>query len=270
MTVVELASYAAVMDLLLQIARCPNVQACLGSRDRVHDCTEIVLSQGSETLAEHQVPEPWSGHLEEALLLFLSSNPSIDASEDNPGDYPRWSWPDHWIADFFANRFGRGRKPWVRDGLYPLRQDGTHYKEWVRFWAAVRRRAVELLMRDDVRPGLDYALSEVVHCKSFNEVGVGRALEECANRYLGGVVCQAGAQVVVTLGRFAGDALRRTFQIPQDAAVHGPIQVGDRRRYFAFLPHPNARRPRSFAKCLSSEDLRRLQEFLRTGGKGAA
>jgi hypothetical protein len=52
-----------------------------------------------------QVPEPWSGELEHALILILSSNPSISTAEI----YPRWEWPDEEIADFFGRRFGGGR-----------------------------------------------------------------------------------------------------------------------------------------------------------------
>ena len=52
-----------------------------------------------------QVPEPWSGNLEHAPILFLSSNPSISTAEL----YPRWEWPDEEIADFFGRRFGGGQ-----------------------------------------------------------------------------------------------------------------------------------------------------------------
>jgi hypothetical protein len=38
----------------------------------------------------------------------------------------------------------------------------------------VRQRAIELLQRD-VRPGVDYALTEIVHCKSKSENGVAEA-----------------------------------------------------------------------------------------------
>ncbi|WP_196524075.1 hypothetical protein [Nostoc commune] len=35
----------------------------------------------------------------------------------------------------------------------------------------VRQRAIELLERD-VIPGIDYAITEIVHCKSENEIGL--------------------------------------------------------------------------------------------------
>jgi hypothetical protein len=34
---------------------------------------------------------------------------------------------------------------WVTDGKFSLAQDGIRSRHWVRFWAAIRRRAAELL-----------------------------------------------------------------------------------------------------------------------------
>ncbi|CCF84227.1 uracil-DNA glycosylase family protein [Nitrolancea hollandica] len=246
------------VDVLLEIVRCPNVRYCLANPDSGHPCAGIVLDQRSKTLEEYQVPEPWSGRLEQAPILFLSSNPSISMEEE----YPRWSWSDDLITDFFTNRFGDGRKPWVRDGRYSLLRDGTHSGA-VGFWSAVRQRARELLGVDNVRPGEDYALSEVVHCKSRQEQGVAAARDECAGRYLQRIIAQAGAKVVVCLGKTAAQAVRGAFGVPEDGRIAGPIQVGHRLRYFAFLPHPNARGvPKTFAKCLPGEELGQLQAFL--------
>ncbi len=195
--------------LLLEIARCPNVLSCLDNRQQEHPCREIVLSQGSPSLSEHHMPEPWSGDLERAPILFLASNPSIGDSRD---DYPTWSRARELTSDFFTNRYGGGRKQWAKDGLLPRRRDGTHYDrtEWVRFWASVRNRVGELIGRV-ATPGVDYVLSEVVHCKSVAEEGVWAALDECADRYLRRVVEHAAARVVVCLGGRADYAVRREF-----------------------------------------------------------
>ncbi len=225
--------------------------------DQEHPCREVVLTQRSTSVAEHQLPEPWSGHLEQAPILFLASNPSIAQEEE----YPLGSWPDELVADFFRNRFGGGRKQWTRDERYTLRRDGTHYRRGVQFWASVRYRAGELLGRV-ATPGVDYVLSEVVHCKSVAEKGVWEALDECAGRYLRRVVEHAVARVVVGLGGRADYAVRRQFRLPEGKAVCGPVRVGRRDRYFTFLPHPNARKPRTFEKCLPPKELRRLREVL--------
>jgi hypothetical protein len=105
------------MDLLLEIARCPNFRACLANPEAEHACGEIVRSQNVKGRKDFQVPEPWSGHLETAPILFLSSNPSISEDEQ----YPRLGWGDELIRDFFENRFGEGKQPWITEGRYYLR-----------------------------------------------------------------------------------------------------------------------------------------------------
>lgn len=245
-------------DLLLAIARCPGFEMCLHSPHPDLPCSKIVLSQPFTEVDQYQLPEPWSGHLKRAPILFLGSNPAIGRTEK----YPRWDWPNDRIADFYANRFGGGGRPWTRQGRCLL-QDGTHKRQWVRYWAAIRKRAGELLGRP-AEPGLDYATSEVVHCKSLKEQGVREALEECTGRYLRPLLHLAAAKVVVCLGAVAAAAIRREFKVDGDDGLHGPVRVGDIERYFAFLPHPNARESRTFSKCLPEEQLLGLREWLRT------
>src|SRR2546427_741399 len=100
----------ASMDLLRQITRCPNIQRWIASPQDSNPCSRIISVQDPKhvmSLACHQVPEPWSGDLKHAPILFLSSNPSIDEKEE----YPLWSWDDEKIEDFFTNRFSQ----WIED-----------------------------------------------------------------------------------------------------------------------------------------------------------
>ena len=256
------------MDLLREISRCPIVAHCLGHPGTDHPCAEIVRSQGADSTADHQVPEPWSGHLDRAPILFLSSNPSISDEED----YPRAEWTNPEIADFFDNRFGGGRRPWIKDGVYGLDRHGRHGRRGTQFWIAVRSRAAELTGRPTaaVVPGEDYALSEVVHCKSRAERGVASALATCVDRYLEAVVSASAARVIVCLGEFAAGAVRRRFGIGADVLVQGPITVGRAPRYFAFLPHPASWKKKTFTSCLPPEDVRRLRGFLEAQGAGTA
>ncbi len=148
-----------VNKLLREIARCPNVSQCFERNGSVNPCGNIVRSQGIKNLASHQLPEPWSGRLDGAPILFLSSNPSIESPGEETEEYPRWSWANADIEDFFTNRFGGGRKNWIAGGVRFLRADGSYSPRAVRFWAFVRQRSIELLQRE-VEPGVDYALSE--------------------------------------------------------------------------------------------------------------
>lgn len=245
------------MTLLHEIARCPVVELCLQNPSEKHPCHKIVLSQSSSSLGTHQVPEPWSGHIEQAPILFLSSNPSISVAEE----YPRWLWSDEAVEDYFANRFGGGSKTWISQGTRSLQRDGT-YRQSVAFWAAVRQRAIELVERDVV-PGIDYALTEIVHCKSQGERGVAEAQEHCVPRYLQRVLELAGAKVVVVLGARAKEAMQKIFSIPKDTNVCGPMKIGKYVRLITFLPHPSAYTKKSFVKCLSPDELQKLRSLLK-------
>ena len=251
-----------VSKLLLEIARCPNLRQCLDGNGGHTPCGKIVRSQGVKTLASHQLPEPWSGRLEQAPILFLASNPSIEKQGEETEQYPRWSWENADIEDYFTNRFGGGRKNWIKDGVRFLRVDGSYPTRPVSFWAFVRKRSIELLQHE-VKPGVDYALSEVVHCKSREEFGVPEALQECTKRYLTRVIASSGAKVIVVLGDIAKKAIANSLDIPVGSNFHGPLQLGNRERLVTFLPHSNARVRRKFETCLSSGDLSRLRSALK-------
>ncbi len=245
------------MDWLHEITHCPIVQQWFTDHNSTNPCANVISSQGVQSLEHFQVPEPWSGDIEHAPILFLSSNPSFE--ENRSEEYPQWS--DEWTADFFRHRFGGGRKQWIdEDGVRSLQWDGSRGKA-VPFWREVRSRARELFERD-VRPGVDYALTEVVHCKSKGQEGVKEALRECARRYLQPVVALSGAKVVVVLGKHAEKAVRDEFRL-SSGSTFGPLQIGKHQRYIVFLPHPNAHSYRSFEKCIDGKKLQELRVFLR-------
>lgn len=227
-----------VLALLLQIARCPNLG--LGS------CANIAAVQ--DGFAERQVPEPWNGDLAHAPILFVSSNPSISEVEDYPTD----RWNDDAVVEFFESRYGR----WMADGTKGLRKDGTRGKANP-FLSSIKKTADRLLERPPV-PGIDYAVTEVVHCKSKAEIGVPEALGECTRRYLGPILDAAGARVVVVLGDRANSALGA-----RAIGVHGPVDAGGRSRLLLVLPHPNARRERRVDRILPPSELERVRGALR-------
>jgi hypothetical protein len=129
-------------------------------------CHTVVSLQAGKSF---QVPEPWSGHIDIAPLLFVSSNPAIDELEV----YPDESWEVGKAIDFFPRRF-TSEDGWVIDGR-ALQQSGARGRG-VSFWGHARNRAREIFQRE-VAPGVDFALTEVVHCKSLKERGVAMALD---------------------------------------------------------------------------------------------
>lgn len=240
-------------ELLFQIARCPIVHAAFHSQSG-HPCRKIIESQNAGSLSDFQLSEPWNGQIETAPVLFLSSNPSIDPIEH----YPTWSSADDVVEDFFSNRFAGKQKEWVRDGKHFLKKDGS-YSQAVKFWSAVRNRAEELFQRD-VIPGVDYALSEIVHCKSRQEIGVVDAMDFCSRRYLKEILSISGAVIIVILGDKAKMKFKEALDISEDDINSLTlIHVGGRERHACFLPHPNAWKKKTFETVLSSDVLLQLR-----------
>lgn len=241
--------------LLLDIARCKEVSKCLkGNKD--HPCQTIVDLQASASINNHQVPEPWSGRIDKAPILFISSNPSISDQEI----FPKGDWTDERIIDYFSNRFGSGDQEWIINGTKSLRKDGN-YGRATMFWAGVKSRVNELLEREPV-PGVDYALTELVHCKSKQEQGVPEALDFCVSRYFQKVLASSAAKVIVGLGNLAKEVLRSEFMLHGDKNLYGPLTILGSQRMVALLPHPNARMVRSFEKILSEDELKTLRSFV--------
>ena len=130
----------------------------------------------------------------------------------------------------------------MRDGLYTRQKDGSFSRNWVRFWAAARSRAAELLEKEraSITPGLDFALTEVVHCKSRNEVGVKEAQEFCSKRYL---------YRILSVSVSKGDRGVRTIGLKMLSRINlrismRPLSDGERNlfaqehRMIVFLAHP--------------------------------
>jgi len=130
-------------SLLVRITRCPVAERCRAGEDLA--CSAVVGSQEASGPGDYQVPEPWSGHISGAPVLFVSSNPSLDPDEA----YPAGDWDDERRIDFFAGRFDQRDLPWVDQRMRPLLQTSPrrHRDHGTRFWAATRARASELLGR---------------------------------------------------------------------------------------------------------------------------
>ncbi len=244
-------------SLLLQITRCPIAAKCLAGQQ--HACSTIVGSQGAVRLNEFHVPEPWSGHIGRAPVLFVSSNPSIDRSEA----YPTGNWDDHKRADFFSARFDQRTRPWIDSRMRPLLATSPqrHRDKGTRFWFATQARATELLRRP-AQAGHDFALTEVVHCKSASEVGVAEAFDTCVKNWLRPMIRAAGAKVIVLLGKQAQRAFQETHDIVAGVRVTGPRRIEGVERIVLQLPHPNARTEHRNCYPLTAAELTEVQRYL--------
>jgi hypothetical protein len=212
--------------------------------DPDHPCHAVVRAQaGANDVSSLHVPEPWSGDLIGAKLLFIGSNPSLDAKED----FPQRDDSDERMRSFFVDRFQNE----IERGVRPKRTVDGEQKRDVRYLVEVLAMARDIYGRDDIEPGRDYALTEVVHCKSLEKVGVDRALTSCVDRWLRRILDASGATVVVALGKAPRLGISRALGVEAEEAQ---MVVGDRR--YLFVGAPNSSDQRNFARCFPDVDVR--------------
>ena len=232
--------------LLFDICNCDNVAKVFSSLYLKHPCYDIVKfqkGQGVKNINDFQLPEPWSGDIVNAPILFISSNPGYSNLEL----YPLLTWPKPIIADFFINRF-KDRGPdysWVYKSRL-LNKNGTRGKS-VRYWSSIKKRAEELLERE-VIPGKDYCNTELVHCKSSDQIGVISALIECTDKFNLGITGISRAKLIIGVGSFV-----KTF-FKGVSHINGiPI---------VYLPHPNARTPKTFTKLYTPVEIKNIRRIV--------
>ena len=235
--------------LLIEIARCDNFFHCTNCA-----CKKIINSQ-KQTVK--QLPEPWNGDIEKSRILFISSNPSINENEI----YPLASWKDKDIIDFFQNRFSVSRD-YVKNFLYPKHKNG-YAKNWVRYWGFVRSISRKLLNKQNVIPGVDYSLMEIVRCKSHNEYGVIEALDVCAEKYLKRTLKLSKARVIVAVGDKSRDILKQKLGFLFKGNSHTEQVIEGTERIIFATPHSNARRKRTLEDILCIESIDYIKEKLK-------
>lgn len=222
----------SVREVFESVSRCPNVRICLETTEP-HPCRTVVQYQrrerGVTSYAEFQVPEPWVGQIDIAPILFVASNPSIGDDDHASGRTPDdLIWESHHLAH------GGGSRQYILDGIRTVTPDGTPNKA-VRYWSGALARARELIPDRPVVPGCDYALTEIVHCKSPHEIGVGEAAHTCAHRHMENVMSISAARVVIAVGAFA----HRWFLGAGVSIPEAPIEsmLGGKTRLVAFTAH---------------------------------
>jgi hypothetical protein len=245
--------------LLLEIANCEIARHVLDTSDQHCACSKIVAAQGAPDWNGFQVPEPWSGHLGEAPILFFSSNPSISTREA----YPKGAGnPKVSLQNFFDSRFDGY---WIQHGKQALESDLKTYGPVVKYWSSIQNRAEELLGRK-ARPGIDYALSEIVHCKSEREEGVKEALITCANRYMMKLLSCSGAVVLVLVGdkvlnHWNSLRMEGLPQVPQ-VGGSGLQEIAGRKRVVVYLAAPAGPKPKLFSHWLTQARILEIRHLI--------
>ena len=242
-------------DLEWEITHCPHVEAWFTTPATNNPCSGIIAHQGLtqqiSALGAFQLPEPWQGHIDKARILFVSSNPSIDTTIVTPN--PNLSFTPQAISRFYNGAFDCGG--WIRDG-----KKFAFNGDWKvqPYWAGVKCRAAEILEKeeDQVVPGIDYALTEVVHCKSQGASGVPEAMQTCARMWLMRILDKSPARLIVVFGRKIPDVFNQVvgipIAVPASWGLWGPGMVAGRQRYIAFMGHPCGPDPKTFEKCVNN------------------
>ena len=236
--------------LLQEITTCENIKKRL--IDKLDCPCKIIIDSQERDYENFQLPEPWNGDLENCKILFMSSNPSFNKDENYPlgGD-----WDKSVVSDFFINRF-TSKKKWVDKELYTLQLKGGHSKNWVRFWASVRSIARVILDTKSTTAGKDYALTEIVHCKSKDEKGVHEAMETCTDKYLDRIIKITKAKIIICLGEKASNAVKNRYQIETTEKF---FENSSMDKVLLFLPHPNAHVERKLNKILTQDELEKVK-----------
>ena len=251
--------------LIIKVARCELILRA--DREDAHPCHAVVGSQGGTDENDRQVPEPWAGNLQGSRLVFLSSNPSI--SQPGPGgplaaeDYPCASSSDTRIIEFLGRRFDESLPaPFVKNGRY-LQQNGHYAQRPVKFWISVQRRAEELL-GPTADPAANYVMTEVVHCKSKNEVGVSQAAETCTKRYLNDTLALTNAPILAVVGKKSHDCLNNALGLGLPEPPYITVrELGGKVRHLMFIWHPAGfKGPKTIAGLHGDEELERLRNLL--------
>ena len=250
----------AFRELAVEIMRCPVLSQCLTEGGQVLPCHQVVTGPGGPKHS-HWVPDPWMGHLTEAPLLFVSSNPGSGGDPScDPEDLSGAS-DDESLLDFEDGAFDLGQFPGIADGAHLVDRLGNR-GPWVHYWGWVKDRATEVLPQP-VIPGQAYALTEVVHCGTTGEDGVWAALETCATRYLQRVLRASPAMVVVVVGSVARFAFQKYLDPAAPDHLLGPVELAGRERLVLVVPHPNSRGGNvPLGRHLSEEQLAKVRQVL--------
>jgi uracil-DNA glycosylase len=236
--------------LFHDISRCAVIQDYF--RDQAHfdaPCRTIIRSQLPANDMEHQLPEPWRGDIVGAPILFVSSNPSIGEDRNAIGA----SSADE-VLNSYANAFNNPRM--MVAAKYSVTPHGIRSTRPVQYWSEALGRAGELLER--VVPGRDYALTEVVHCKSRKNTGVKEALNTCVGLYLDRVLTLLQSCVIILYGDYAASVVAEKYRVLRGAACYeGPTMIGGRERFIIRLGAPGSNKVRTLRdpQCLPTQVL---------------
>jgi uracil-DNA glycosylase len=247
-----------IKSIIKDIINCPQIGEYYESRK--NNCCEIIDFQKQKDRNNFQLPEPFSGNIDKAKILVISSNPSIDLKKFQE-KFPTCQWQENDIIDFFYNRFQK----YIKDGTRVLQKDGT-YSRAVSFFAHLKNRINEIfaINNSTAEPGIDYCLTEIVHCKSQKEKGVNKAIN-CCSKYLDRIIQLSPAPLLLIVGKYAEEYIFKRYDLTNNVyqiiygpefKVCGPKLIENKERMLYFIQHPAAFGPKLIGKYLENPELK--------------
>ena len=248
-----------IKSIIRDIINCPQIGEYYESRK--NNCYEIIDFQKQNKINKFQLPEPFSGEIDKAKILVISSNPAIDTSENEKYPTKTNEWKESEILDFFYYRFNK----YIKDGIKSLRYD-EKYNDYVRFWSSIKARVNEIyqVKKLKVDPGVNYCLTEIVHCKSKDEIGVEKAINYCS-KYLNRIIQLSPAPLLLIVGKHAEEYIFKRYDLTNNVyqiiygpefKVCGPKLIENKERMLYFIQHPAAFGPKLIGKYLENPELK--------------
>lgn len=154
---------------------------------------KIVQHQINLGIKDMHLPEPWNGHISDAKILFISSNPSIDPKED----FPTKNWSKTDVVNFFDNRFVNSAKGSVSKFWKGI----AKYTSWI--YPEDTKEMSKLAILDKY-----VAMTEVVHCKSKNEIGI-KKCRDLELPFLSQILEEFNGEIVIFVGKFAKESYEK-------------------------------------------------------------
>ena len=185
------------------------------------ECNALYKSQRCTSIADFQIPEPWNGDIENAPILFVGLNPGFLDVELYPKlGNPYWTlangkFDTAKVEDFFEHRFNSSyqyvqypNKTKIAPNKYKSLRGRT-------FWAYVKSIADKILNTSNSNPGVDFAITEIVHCKSKDISCIhSNCYNICFKNHFDNILSIAqNLQYIVVLGRPTRDRISNYFGI---------------------------------------------------------
>jgi uracil-DNA glycosylase family 4 len=238
-------------------------------------CQRIIEVQ-KENKHKFQFAEPWNGDIENAKILFVSSNPAIDFDEyfptyDIENETFVGNWNEEEIKNFFYKRFTyfSNKRNNAKLTFKKVVKNESGTPKTVKYWTNLNARAKELIGRK-AKLNNDFAITEIVHCKSKSEVDIDdKCLESCSNNYLKEIISLSNAKLIVAVGKKAKEVIYNLYLKNQNITdfeknkLYGPFEINNKHRYFLYICHPNTRKEiKKLDKVMNIDELKTISNLL--------